>query len=169
MHFGFFRWGMNPFQREAMLEQMNHEVLDRLHLNGESSARTPARILDMGCGLGATLRSFARRFPWADLNGITLVPWQLEQGQRLNQSCPQAGRITLTLGRLRTHKRIRPHPSTLSTRSRAVAMPMAPNKSAFLQEAHRLLRPGGRIVVADGFLGPRQAAWPTEAHLPQAL
>jgi len=21
MHFGFFRWGMNPFNREAMLEQ----------------------------------------------------------------------------------------------------------------------------------------------------
>ena len=33
MHFGFFRWGMNPFRREAMLEQMNREVLDRLRLN----------------------------------------------------------------------------------------------------------------------------------------
>jgi len=86
MHFGFFRWGMNPFQREAMLEQMNLEVLDRLHLNPEPSACSPARILDMGCGLGATLRSFARRLRGADLNGITLVPWQLEQGQRLNQS-----------------------------------------------------------------------------------
>ncbi len=27
MHFGFFRWGMNPFNREAMLEQMNQEIL----------------------------------------------------------------------------------------------------------------------------------------------
>ena len=30
MHFGFFRWGMNPLRREAMLEQMNHEVQTRL-------------------------------------------------------------------------------------------------------------------------------------------
>ena len=67
MHFGFFRWGMNPFKREAMLEQMNREILHRLHLDREpsahASARAPARILDMGCGLGATLRSFARRLP----------------------------------------------------------------------------------------------------------
>src|ERR1700721_58610 len=90
MHFGFFRWGMNPFQREAMLEQMNLEVLDRLHLNPEPSACSPARILDMGCGLGATLRSFARRLRGADLNGITLVPWQLEQGRQLNTSTPHS-------------------------------------------------------------------------------
>ena len=67
MHFGFFRWGMNPFRREAMLEQMNQEILRRLHLNREAETRVPARILDMGCGLGATLRSFARRLPWTHL------------------------------------------------------------------------------------------------------
>ena len=37
MHFGFFRRGMNPFNREAMLEQMNHEVLDRLQTLHRSS------------------------------------------------------------------------------------------------------------------------------------
>lgn len=30
MHFGFFCQGMNPLNREAMLEQMNYEVLQRL-------------------------------------------------------------------------------------------------------------------------------------------
>ena len=67
MHFGYFRWGMNPLRREAMLEQMNQEVLGRLRLPGHSAVR----VLDMGCGLGATLRSIARRVPDADLNGIT--------------------------------------------------------------------------------------------------
>ena len=131
---------------------MNKEVLHRLHLNGESSARIPTRILDMGCGLGATLRSFARRLPWADLNGITLVPWQLEQGHLLNQSCPESGCITLTLGDYEHTT----HPSASFDAIYAIESSCyahGANKSAFLQESYRLLRPRGRIVVADGFLG----------------
>jgi MPBQ/MSBQ methyltransferase len=104
------------------------------------------------CGLGATLRSFARRLPWADLNGITLVPWQLEQGRLLNESSPEGGCITLTLGDYE-------HTTQPSAAVHAVyaiessCYAHGANKSALLQEAHRLLRPGGRIVVADGFFG----------------
>jgi hypothetical protein len=76
-----------------MLEQMNREVFDRLRVTAEHP-----RILDMGCGLGATLRSIARQLPSVDLHGVTLVPWQLEQGRRLNQSTPQSAAITLNLG-----------------------------------------------------------------------
>ena len=94
MHFGFFRWGMNPLRREAMLEQMNEEVMHRLHLTPDSCAR----VFDLGCGLGATLRSLARRLPQAELSGITLVPWQLENGRRLNESTHDAARITLGIG-----------------------------------------------------------------------
>src|SRR5215471_17366137 len=51
MHFGYYRAGANPLRREPMLEQMNAEVLTRLHLN----AITEPSVLDLGCGLGATL------------------------------------------------------------------------------------------------------------------
>src|SRR5450432_2845717 len=60
MHFGYYRAGANPLRRETMLEQMNAEVLARLQLRAEAP-----RLLDLGCGLGATLRSFARRLPHA--------------------------------------------------------------------------------------------------------
>jgi MPBQ/MSBQ methyltransferase len=158
MHFGFFRQGMNPFNREAMLEQMNLEILDRLHIQNESSTE----ILDMGCGLGATLRSLARRLPSAHLHGITLVPWQLEQGRNLNQSCTQGGRITLALADYE-------HTTYPSASFDAVyalessCYAQGANKSAFLQEAHRLLRPGGRIVIADGFLGPGKLRSPQQS------
>ncbi len=152
MHFGFFRWGMNPLNREAMLEQMNEEVLKRLRLNGEPARAIPLRLFDMGCGLGATLRSFARRLPSADLKGITLVPWQLEQGRLLNESCPEGGCITLTLGDYEhTTEPSASFDAVYAIESSCYAS--GANKSAFLEEAHRLLRPGGRIVVADGFLG----------------
>jgi SAM-dependent methyltransferase len=148
MHFGYYRRGMNPFAREAMLDEMNREVLRRLRLDTAAP-----RILDMGCGLGATLRSIARQLPNAELHGITLVPWQLEQGRLLNRTGPGAGSIALTLG---DYERA-PYPShsldaVYAIESSCYAADV--NKSAFLKEASRLLRPGGRIVVADGFLGP---------------
>jgi SAM-dependent methyltransferase len=166
MHFGFFRWGMNPFNREAMLEQMNLEILDRLHIPNEpsvlSSSQVATQILDMGCGLGATLRSLARHLPSAHLHGITLVPWQLEQGRHLNECCAQGERITLALGDYE-------HTSFPSACFDAVyalessCYAHGGSKSAFLQEAHRLLRPGGRIVVADGFLGPGTLRGPQQS------
>ena len=148
MHFGFFRRGVNPLNREAMLEQMNLEVLDRLRITSDRP-----RILDMGCGLAATLRAIARRLPSAELHGITLVPWQLEQARRLNQFDLPAANIQLSLADYE-------HTAFASESFDAVygiessCYSAGHSKARFLREAHRLLRPGGRIVVADGFVGP---------------
>ena len=149
MHFGYFRRGMNPFRLEPMLEQMNREVLNRLHLDRDPDA--PHRVLDMGCGVSATLRSFAHQLPDAHLTGITLVPWQIERGTELNAASPITSRIQLVLGDYE-HT---PFPSANFDAAYALESSCyahAANKSAILTEAHRLLRPGGRLAVADGFL-----------------
>lgn len=155
MHFGFYRRGMNPFNREAMLEQMNHEVMQRLRLSRESGVR----VLDMGCGLGATLRSFARQLPSADFNGITLVPWQLEHGRVLNRTYPEGRAISLSLGNYE-HTPFRSDSFDAVYAIESSCYAHGESKSAFLHEALRLLRPGGRIVVADGFLGPGKLRGP---------
>jgi ubiquinone/menaquinone biosynthesis C-methylase UbiE len=156
MHFGYFRRGMNPFNREPMLEQMNREILRRLRLD----PGTPSRVLDMGCGLGATLRSFARQLPQAELHGITLVPWQLEQGLRLHRDRG----IDLTLGDYEhTAYPANSFDAVYAVESSCYAT--GANKSAFLREAHRLLRPGGRIVIADGFLGTGKLRGPQRSIL----
>jgi MPBQ/MSBQ methyltransferase len=162
MHFGFFRRGMNPLDREAMLEQMNLEVLRRLHLEGARPDCEPPRVLDMGCGLGATLRSIARRHPAAELHGITLVPWQFEQGMVLNRCCGEGGNIAITLGDYeRTAYPAGSFDAVYAIESSCYAG--GANKARFLREAHRLLRQGGRLVVADGFLGPGKLRGPQKA------
>jgi MPBQ/MSBQ methyltransferase len=160
MHFGFFRWGMNPFNREAMLEQMNQEIFSRLQVSHQSSAR----ILDMGCGLGTTLRAFARRLPCAQLHGITLVPWQIEQGRHLNESSAETSHIRLTPSDYEHTT----YPSASFDAVYAIESSCyahGANKSALLQESYRLLRPGGRIVVADGFIGPGKLRGPQKQIL----
>jgi MPBQ/MSBQ methyltransferase len=160
MHFGYYRRGMNPLGREEMLEQMNREVLGRLRVSDASPSveirsemRSEIRILDMGCGLGATLRSIARFLPSARLSGITLVPWQCEQGRRLNQASERTSKIELSVADYE-------HTAFASAAFDAVyaiessCYGRGANKTHMIREAHRLLRPGGRFVVADGFLGP---------------
>jgi SAM-dependent methyltransferase len=136
---------------------MNLVVLDRLRVSGPC-----ARILDMGCGLGASLRSIARRLPGADLQGITLVPWQLEQGRNLNRSCPHAQNVTLELGNYESTA----HSSGSFDAVYAIesgCYGTGVNKSRLIREAHRLLRPGGRLVVADGFVGHGEFHGPQRA------
>jgi ubiquinone/menaquinone biosynthesis C-methylase UbiE len=149
MHFGYFRRGLNPFRLEPMLEQMNREIFNRLHL--DCNPGDSPRVLDMGCGVSATLRSFARQLPSAELTGITLVPWQIERGTELNQASPATSRIQLVLADYeRTHFPSGSFNATYALESSCYAHHT--NKSALLAEAHRILAPGGRLAVADGFL-----------------
>jgi ubiquinone/menaquinone biosynthesis C-methylase UbiE len=147
MHFGFYRWGMNPFDREPMLEQMNVEVLERLRID----PMTESRIVDLGCGLGATLRSLARRLPLASLTGVTRVPWQVEQARERNAVTAQNDRIEVA------KMDYEATPLASASFDAAYAVESAcyahgADKAAFLKETHRLLRPGGRLVMVDGFL-----------------
>ncbi|HEY3989655.1 MAG TPA: class I SAM-dependent methyltransferase [Acidobacteriaceae bacterium] len=164
MHFGYYRAGMNPLHREAMLEQMNAEVLTRLHLDGIAEPR----LLDLGCGLSATLRSFARRLPHAQLSGVTRVPWQVEHARALNVAAGCDERVRVFEG---------DYEDTILPRSSfdgAYALESSchahgKDKGALLTEAHRLLRPGGRLVVADGFLANGRFATALQRRLYRRL
>ena len=148
MHFGYYRFGANPLDRESMLEQMNVEVLARLRLN----ATAEPKLLDLGCGLGATLRSFARRLPHARLLGLTRVPWQVEHANALDEKAGCGERVRVIEGDYEETPLLSgSYDGVYALESSCHAH--GADKGALLAEAHRLLRPGGRLVVADGFLG----------------
>lgn len=50
-----------------------------------SGASAPAKVLDVGCGIGGTTRHLAAKFPNAELLGITLSPKQVARATQLAQ------------------------------------------------------------------------------------
>lgn len=91
MHFGFWRKGMNPFRREAMLQEMNVQTLARLNL---PAGRT-ARLADLGGETRATARTAVAIYPNLAVDVVTIAPRQVEIGKRLNGKSPRGDAITM--------------------------------------------------------------------------
>jgi MPBQ/MSBQ methyltransferase len=147
MHYGFYRRGLNPLRREPMLAEMNRQVLDRLALSPER----PDLIVDLGCGVGATVRYAAVMFPLKRILGVTVVPWQVAKG---NAWIRHLGLHPRTRLELRDY--IQTGLATASVDG-AVAIESVCHaegeaKEPFIREAARILKPDARLVVADGFL-----------------
>jgi MPBQ/MSBQ methyltransferase len=147
MHFGMYRKGMNPFKLEAMLERMNLEVISLLRLQ----PACPQLVLDMGCGLGATARYAASKFSNLRVIGITLVPLQARRATQLTEAGCVSERVTIVAGDYTAT----PFPDATFDGVYALESSCyAPghSKELLLREMHRVLKPGGRFVVADAFL-----------------
>jgi len=147
MHLGFYRRGMNPFDREAMLEQMNLEVAKTLDLdaNGESM------LIDLGCGMGSIARSVARYYSRSVIKGITLVPSQVRIASELNANENLADRIEILRGDyVRLAMADDSADGVWAVESACYAQ--GDDKEDLIREMARVLKTGGRFVVADCFI-----------------
>ncbi len=123
-----------------MLRQMNAFVASQLALETSSTAR----ILDVGCGYGATVAQLQRYFPKAIFTGVNNCAAQLEVAKH---SCPTAA------FRVADFEAI---PFEANCFDAAYALESAcfaegETKEKLLAEMAKVLRPGGRLVVVDGF------------------
>ncbi|MBC8048233.1 MAG: methyltransferase domain-containing protein [Fimbriimonadaceae bacterium] len=146
MHFGYYKFLMNPFHREPMLEEMNHLVFKHLHISEKENV-----ILDLGCGLAAPCRTFAKKYPDKKITGITIVPWQIEQANLLNIAADLQNNIQLILGDYTDL------PFEDNSADRVYALESCchsegRDKAAFIKEMMRVLKPGQRFVIVDGFI-----------------
>ena len=132
---------------ETMLDEMTRQVLGRLHVAPDS----PRRLLDLGSGLGGPARFVARETAGLRVHAVTIVEWQAKQARTLARSAGAAHRVQfLQADYTRT-------PWAESTYDGAYAIESAchadgPDKATVIREAARVLKPGARLVVADGFL-----------------
>jgi SAM-dependent methyltransferase len=147
MHFGYWRRGINPLRREALLDETNQQVLARLQL----PADRPVRVADLGGGTGATARSAVARMANLAVDVVTLSPTQVELGARLNAQAPNGAAVAMhCMDYEATTLESGAYDGVCCVES-ACHAPGA-TKAGVLAEAYRLLKPGGRLVLVDAWL-----------------
>lgn len=154
MHFGYFiPFKNNPFKRDSMLNQMNHQVISRLHIKTQKH-----RLVDLGCGMGATMRYALKQHHNLIAYGVTLSDFQLKHGNTLLEG--KNGII------------IKENYNNTSFQSNsfdsAIAMESfchSGHSIKSLKEAHRILKPSGRLVISDVLLKKNKNNLTNSAHL----
>jgi tocopherol O-methyltransferase len=137
VHFGYT--DAHTRSHTDALKNMNRVLADRVQIQpGE-------RVLDAGCGVGGSSLWLAKE-RGAEVVGITLAARQVTKARRYAIRRGLANRTHFEVADFTAT----PFPEASFDVVWAVeSMCHAPCKAAFYQEAARLLRPGGRIVVAD--------------------
>ncbi|MDN3640279.1 methyltransferase domain-containing protein [Simiduia curdlanivorans] len=153
MHFGYYRWGLNPFNLETMLEQMNREVLNRLELKREQDNH----LIDLGCGVGSCARYCVENLAHTEVTGISIVPTQVDQAKARCSLSPQAHKLHFKLMDYR-RQQVPDNHFNGAYAIESSCYDKGKDKLAFLTEAYRTLKPGARLVVADGFTKTKQTS-----------
>jgi MPBQ/MSBQ methyltransferase len=146
MHFGYYEFPMNPFSREPMLDNMNQKVIENLGLTDEDNL-----VYDLGCGMAAPCRSFAKKYPDKKIKGVTIVEWQIQKAAELNIKAGLDKNIELILGdytKLPFENNSADGVYALESCCHCEGL----GKEAFIKEMMRVLKPGKRFVIVDGFI-----------------
>ncbi len=147
MHFGYYRRWTNPFNRGQMLNEMNKVVLSELHLSPSGTHK----ILDLGCGLGTTVRYACNMFPLAEALGVTIVPSQVEKANRLTKLAGLERQAAFLIGDYTCLPFLNDSvDGVYAIESSCYAT--GSQRQELIGEMHRMLKPGSRFAIADGFL-----------------
>lgn len=109
-----------------------------------SSANSPSRVLDVGCGIGGTTRILAKNFPNGQVQGITLSKSQVKRGGEL---AAEQGLGNCSFQVMDALHMDFPDDSFDLVWACESGEHM-PDKKAYIEEMTRVLKPGGTIVIA---------------------
>ncbi|MFM9921472.1 methyltransferase domain-containing protein [Variovorax sp. H27-G14] len=152
MHFGYWRLGLNPLRREGMLVEMNRVIGRALQLNSAPADATQrCCVLDLGCGAGATARTLVGDDPSLYAITVTNVAVQNRIAAKLDAAAGVADRMAhIEADYTRTGLPAAQADGAWAVESACYAG--GTDKADFIREAARLLKPGARLAVVDGFL-----------------
>jgi len=156
-HFGYYQLGMNPLDLRSMTNTMALRVIAELGIG--SQLPDDATILDLGCGVGGTARMLARIYPKLRVIGVNISARQLEIARARSAAAGLADRLSFYFDDFTDIRSVRERVDGAIAIEAACHAP-DPDKADVVGEAARLLKPGGRLVVADGFRTTSTSLYP---------
>ncbi|MDQ3141482.1 MAG: class I SAM-dependent methyltransferase [Bacteroidota bacterium] len=139
MHYGLW-WDDTTHLKEA-LKNMNDYVLNKVALQDD------LKILDAGCGVGGTSIYAAKNYK-CDLFGITLSEKQVATAKEKATQNELLGNVHFSV---QNYCKTNFENESFDAIYAIESVCHAEEKEAFVKESFRLLKNGGRLVIADFF------------------
>jgi len=148
IHYGF--WNKKTKNRHQAMINQNQAVVEA----GKITAND--KVLDAGCGVGGTAIYIAKKAR-AKAIGISITAKQIKLAKKYARD---NGVVELTDFQIQDYTKTNFADNSFDVIYGVESICYASPKLLFLKEAYRLLKPGGRLVVTDGYLKrqPKTAA-----------
>jgi tocopherol O-methyltransferase len=146
-------WGPGVTTREQAFHWVDDSIAARAR--ALTAARAPLHVVDLGCGVGATLCYIAERLPDIHGTGVTLSPLQAQMAADRIRAAGLADRVTCIEADYASL------PASLAAADLAYAIESfvhGPSPERFFAECARLIRPGGLLVIVDDVRRPNAGA-----------
>jgi tocopherol O-methyltransferase len=139
IHYGIWEPGIRTFRQS--LENTNRVLAEK------AGVRKTDYILDAGCGVGGSAIYLARRFN-CRVKGITISEKQVKQA---NENAEKHNLTNLLSFEFKDYCNTGYDNENFSLIWALESIGTAPDKKAFVRESYRILKPGGRLIIADYF------------------
>ncbi|MFF5969974.1 class I SAM-dependent methyltransferase [Streptomyces sp. NPDC012769] len=148
----FERWA--PHYESSPLQSRYFRPVQQVVLRHvRHHVRGPARLLDVGCGTGALLRRMRGLLPLTHLHGVDVAPGMLRAARAIEGTAEDQQRSDAQPIRyaLAAAEDLPYPPATFDVVTSTVSFHHWHDQRRGIEEMSRVLKPGGRLVIADHF------------------
>jgi sterol 24-C-methyltransferase len=150
-HFGWYEAGDSGWRFSPAMRRMEYQLGRRLGLPAGS------RVLDAGCGMGDVARTLATEFG-LDVTGIDLLDFNLAEARRRSERAGLTERTRFIEGDY--HDLSRFEDGQFDGVYTMETFVHSADPERVLVEFHRVLRPGGRLVMVEYSRTPQERLAP---------